>query len=109
MAKRKAEEKENTKIPKLSSNISEDFLIIADNLNSNLEKIKFIKEIPYVYNPTCYAHTNYESYVTNYCKTTKQVLFLGMNPGPWGMSQTGVCISVKIYLFVVNISLLLIF
>ena len=43
-----------------------------------------------VYNAFDYAFPGYEAYVRRYGTTGKRVLFLGMNPGPWGMAQTGV-------------------
>jgi single-strand selective monofunctional uracil DNA glycosylase len=44
----------------------------------------------WVYNPLVYAWKAFEKYVTRYGAGRKRVLFLGMNPGPWGMAQTGV-------------------
>ncbi|XP_076259988.1 single-strand selective monofunctional uracil DNA glycosylase-like [Rhynchophorus ferrugineus] len=46
--------------------------------------------IKYVYDPTDYASEPSEKYIEEYCQDTKQVLFVGMNPGPFGMCQTGV-------------------
>jgi single-strand selective monofunctional uracil DNA glycosylase len=51
-----------------------------------------------VYNPLTYAWKAFEEYVARYGgaggkrrgKSRKRALFLGMNPGPWGMAQTGV-------------------
>lgn len=44
----------------------------------------------HVYNPLGYARNPGEQYVERYGNSRKEVLFLGMNPGPWGMAQTGV-------------------
>ena len=43
-----------------------------------------------VYLPTAYAREPHECYLERYGTGTKRVLMLGMNPGPWGMAQTGV-------------------
>jgi single-strand selective monofunctional uracil DNA glycosylase len=43
-----------------------------------------------VYNPLRYAREPFERYLTRYAGGRKDVVFLGMNPGPWGMAQTGV-------------------
>ena len=43
-----------------------------------------------IYNPLIYARKAYEEYVTRYGGSPKRVVFMGMNPGPWGMAQTGV-------------------
>jgi single-strand selective monofunctional uracil DNA glycosylase len=43
-----------------------------------------------VYNPLVYARNPHEMYLRRYGGPPKKVIFLGMNPGPWGMAQTGV-------------------
>lgn len=43
-----------------------------------------------VYNPLEYARRPWERYLRLYATPPKRVVFLGMNPGPWGMAQTGV-------------------
>ena len=44
----------------------------------------------WVYNPLEYARECHEAYLARYAAGPKRVVFLGMNPGPWGMTQTGV-------------------
>ncbi len=44
----------------------------------------------YVYNPLDYAWDLHRQYLERFGQGRKEVLFLGMNPGPWGMAQTGV-------------------
>ncbi|GBP79985.1 Single-strand selective monofunctional uracil DNA glycosylase [Eumeta japonica] len=95
MPKRKAnsaydDNTDNKKVTKKETDIASEFIRIANRMNSQLGDINFIKKIDYVYNPTRYASLSYEQYVQKFCNTTKKVMFLGMNPGPWGMSQTGV-------------------
>src|SRR5262249_40595405 len=43
-----------------------------------------------VYNPLEYAWPAHEQYLRRFAATRKEVIFLGMNPGPFGMTQTGV-------------------
>lgn len=44
-----------------------------------------------VYNPTEYARNLHCQYLEKYVgDIPKKILFIGMNPGPWGMCQTGV-------------------
>jgi single-strand selective monofunctional uracil DNA glycosylase len=43
-----------------------------------------------VYNPLDYARAPHELYLSRYGGAPKEVLLLGMNPGPFGMAQTGV-------------------
>lgn len=42
------------------------------------------------YLPTEYAREPHERYLRKFGGGRKRVLMLGMNPGPWGMAQTGV-------------------
>lgn len=44
----------------------------------------------HVYNPLTYAWPSYREYLRRYGSQRGRVLLLGMNPGPWGMTQTGV-------------------
>lgn len=44
----------------------------------------------YTYNPLSYARVPHEKYLKQYGAGPKEVLLLGMNPGPFGMAQTGV-------------------
>lgn len=44
----------------------------------------------HVYNPLAYAWPMHEQYLVRFGRSRKRVLMLGMNPGPWGMAQTGV-------------------
>ena len=55
-----------------------------------LEKLKFKKPITHVYNPLEYAKALHLDYLRRYSEGQKRALLLGMNPGPFGMAQTGV-------------------
>lgn len=44
----------------------------------------------HVYNPLEYAWSGHREYLTRYGSKRGRVLLVGMNPGPWGMAQTGV-------------------
>src|SRR2546427_10273850 len=46
--------------------------------------------VTHVYNPLAYGWRAHAAYVGRYANSRKRVLFLGMNPGPFGMAQTGV-------------------
>ncbi len=54
------------------------------------DRLRFAPPVRLVYNPLLYAREPAERYVTHYAAGAKDVVFLGMNPGPWGMAQTGV-------------------
>jgi single-strand selective monofunctional uracil DNA glycosylase len=63
---------------------------ITDDLVAEIKRLKFGPPVSHVYNPLEYARKPYDQYLKRYAAGPKQVLFLGMNPGPWGMAQTGV-------------------
>lgn len=52
--------------------------------------MQFSPPITHVYNPLRYARASHLVYLQRYGADLKRVLFLGMNPGPFGMAQTGV-------------------
>ena len=72
------------------SEISETLVRAADRLRATVNKLRFGPPVTHVYNPLDYAWAAHESYVRQYASTRKGVVFLGMNPGPFGMAQTGV-------------------
>ena len=55
-----------------------------------LRALQFGPPVSHVYNPLEYACDSLSQYHTKFAATPKEVVFLGMNPGPWGMAQTGV-------------------
>jgi len=59
-------------------------------LNEELADLDFSLPVSYVYRPLEYAWRAHELYLKRYSGGTKRVLFLGMNPGPFGMAQTGI-------------------
>jgi single-strand selective monofunctional uracil DNA glycosylase len=52
--------------------------------------LRFTPPVAYVYNPLDYARAPHELYLRKFGGARRRVLFLGMNPGPFGMAQTGV-------------------
>jgi len=62
----------------------------ARELSRALAQIEFPPPITHVYDPHEYAWAPYEAYVTRFGAGPKRVVLLGMNPGPFGMMQTGV-------------------
>lgn len=71
-------------------NLAESVLKIEAEQCRLLSNIKFSEKVSYIYNPLQYAHETHSCYVKKYCNAYKTVLFLGMNPGPFGMAQNGV-------------------
>ncbi len=62
---------------------------ISDDLSAELAALTFSTPVDYVYNPLEYAREPHIRYLERY-GGSPEVLFIGMNPGPWGMAQTGV-------------------
>ncbi|MBQ9418801.1 MAG: hypothetical protein IJU31_00320, partial [Synergistaceae bacterium] len=62
---------------------------IYEKLTERLAKLRFAEPIAFVYNPLEYAADGVAKYL-DYSEGLKRAVFVGMNPGPWGMAQTGV-------------------
>ncbi len=65
-------------------------LTAARELSHEVGQLSFSEPVAYTYNPLDYAWAGHEAYVRRFGGGRKDVLFLGMNPGPFGMAQTGV-------------------
>jgi single-strand selective monofunctional uracil DNA glycosylase len=63
---------------------------IARDLSRDVDRLRFAPPVTHVYNPLDYAWAPHREYLTRFGAGAKEALFLGMNPGPWGMAQTGV-------------------
>jgi single-strand selective monofunctional uracil DNA glycosylase len=67
-----------------------DLETIIDDLLDDLKPLRFRAPVTHVYNPLEYARTSHSLYLQKYATPPKEIVLLGMNPGPWGMVQTGV-------------------
>ncbi|XP_022053174.1 single-strand-selective monofunctional uracil-DNA glycosylase 1 [Acanthochromis polyacanthus] len=74
----------------LNGTPSSRFLRAELELNAHLRRLSFSEQVRYIYNPLEYAWETHRCYVEKYCQPGQRFLFLGMNPGPFGMAQTGV-------------------
>jgi single-strand selective monofunctional uracil DNA glycosylase len=74
----------------MTSPIAQQLLSAGRELSRSLSALRFAPPIVHVYNPLQYAWAPYEAYVKRYGATRKRVVLVGMNPGPFGMMQTGV-------------------
>ncbi len=63
---------------------------IAADLVRDLKPLRFAAPVTHVYNPLVYARRAYGQYLDRYAAPPREIVLLGMNPGPWGMAQTGV-------------------
>ena len=62
----------------------------SDALVRALARLRFAAPVTHVYQPLEYARAAWGAYLERYGAGPRQVLLLGMNPGPFGMAQTGV-------------------
>ncbi len=67
-----------------------DLTKISRALSRAMSKIRFGDPVAYVYNPLSYARSAHELYLSRFGEGRKEVVLVGMNPGPFGMAQTGV-------------------
>jgi single-strand selective monofunctional uracil DNA glycosylase len=70
--------------------VSEALLKAAQRLRAGTVRLRFQPPVTHVYNPLVYAWEGHAAYLGKFGTTCKRVVFLGMNPGPFGMAQTGV-------------------
>ncbi len=63
---------------------------ISRALSTAVDALQFGTPVTHVYNPLRYARKSHEQYVRRFARPQVDVLLVGMNPGPWGMAQTGV-------------------
>jgi single-strand selective monofunctional uracil DNA glycosylase len=63
---------------------------ILVEFNTALSRLSFATPVAYIYNPLEYASKAHLDYCRRYGQAPKEIVLVGMNPGPWGMAQTGV-------------------
>ena len=69
---------------------AKNLITAAKELSASVRKLKFGPPVTHVYDPLDYAWRSHELYLRRYGDSHKRVIFLGMNPGPFGMAQTGI-------------------
>ena len=62
----------------------------ARTLSDAVDALPFAPPVTHVYNPLDYAWNVHRRYLERYGAGHKRVVFIGMNPGPFGMAQIGV-------------------
>jgi single-strand selective monofunctional uracil DNA glycosylase len=75
---------------KTSAMADNDLIRIAQDLKRQLRPLVFGPPVTHVYCPLEYAWKPHREYLERYGGGRRDVVMLGMNPGPWGMAQTGV-------------------
>ena len=67
-----------------------ELTVIAKRLQKQVEALRFAPPVAFVYAPLDYAWAPHRLYLERYGTGHPHVLLVGMNPGPFGMAQTGV-------------------
>jgi single-strand selective monofunctional uracil DNA glycosylase len=70
--------------------VAEALIVAARQLREATRRLRFGTPVTHVYNPLVYAWAPHEAYLRTFGGGRRRVVFLGMNPGPFGMAQTGV-------------------
>jgi single-strand selective monofunctional uracil DNA glycosylase len=67
-----------------------ELIAATERLAAELRNLQFSPPVACVYRTLDYAWQAHLLYLKRFGKGKKRVIFLGMNPGPFGMAQTGV-------------------
>ena len=76
--------------PSHSPDIAEALISAARQLSVEVGQLHFAAPVSHCYNPLDYAWAAHELYLRRFGNSAKKNVFLGMNPGPFGMVQCGV-------------------
>ncbi len=63
---------------------------ISRALSNEVEQLSFAEPVTHTYNPLSYAWEPHSTYLKKFGGGRKEAVLVGMNPGPFGMAQTGV-------------------
>jgi single-strand selective monofunctional uracil DNA glycosylase len=73
-----------------ASSVAERLLRAAQTLSDTVGEMSFSAPVTHVYNPLDYAWAPHQAYIERYARSGLRAVFVGMNPGPFGMMQTGI-------------------
>ena len=74
----------------MADETSSALVAIARRLADEVDRIAFAPPVTHVYNPLRYAWEPYRRYLERFGTGRGRTVLVGMNPGPFGMAQTGV-------------------
>lgn len=77
-------------MPDKNIDVASQLIAATKKLRTKVNKLKFAGQVRWTYNPLDYAWAPHQQFIKRFGNSRKQVLFLGMNPGPFGMVQTGI-------------------
>lgn len=67
-----------------------DLITAAQSLLNTVDAMRFSAPVTHTLNPLAYAWAPHAAYLRKFGEGKKRVIFMGMNPGPFGMVQVGV-------------------
>ncbi len=73
-----------------NSKIADALIVAARGLAISVDGLDFSAPVSHIYNPLNYAWAPHELYLRSFGARRKKIIFVGMNPGPFGMVQCGV-------------------
>ncbi len=73
-----------------NGDVADALVAAARDLSAAVARMRFGAPVACVYNPLSYAWAAHEQYLRRYGNGRKRIVLVGMNPGPFGMAQTGV-------------------
>jgi single-strand selective monofunctional uracil DNA glycosylase len=79
-----------SEMTKAKADIAPRLIRASRDLSRALGLLPFGRPVTHVYNPLSYARDPWERYLNLYGNGVGKTVFMGMNPGPWGMIQTGI-------------------
>lgn len=68
----------------------DELIALAEGLRDAVDQLTFSAPVACTYNPLRYAWDPHCRYLQRFGGGRKRTIFMGMNPGPYGMTQTGV-------------------
>lgn len=69
---------------------SADLIRVTGQLADAVDALNFAAPVAHIYNPLRYAWPSHRQYLDRFGWAPGRILLLGMNPGPFGMAQTGI-------------------
>ena len=77
-------------VESISEQLKDAALRLSEDCNRGIYRIMKHKSVAHVTNPLDYAWAYHEQFIDQWSEFGATTLLLGMNPGPYGMAQTGV-------------------
>ena len=77
-------------VESISEQLKDAALRLSEDCNRGIDRIMKHKSVAHVTNPLDYAWAYHEQFIDQWSEFGATTLLLGMNPGPYGMAQTGV-------------------